>query len=95
MFEDLITEKVIDDDGVECSTDAEAAMTQEDVFMFNLLSDVEEVIDELYHSHIANDIACIWCGAGRGMRHDDQCFYITTLKRLTAEVDTFSNKTGV
>jgi hypothetical protein len=83
------------DEEVECSADAEAAMSQEDSFMFNLLSDVEEVIDELYHSNIANEINCIWCGAGRGQRHDDSCFYVTTLKRLTAEVDTFSNKTGV
>ena len=94
MFEDLITEKV-EDDGVVCSSDDEAAVSREDEFMFNLLSDVEEVIDELYHSHVANDIACIWCGAGRGQKHDDKCFYVTTLKRLIAESNTYGNKVGV
>ena len=94
MFEDLITE-VPKDEEVESSIDVEAALSQEDEFMYNLLTDTEEVIDELFVDQRQRGTECIWCGCTPGQRHSDTCFFLTTLRRLQAEIDTLANKTHV
>ena len=91
MFEDLIVEKDIDEHGPV----PEPEYSQEDKFMYDLLCDVEEVIDEFQAQAGASRQPCIWCGAKQGQKHDNGCFYLTTIKRLIAEINTYGNKTPV
>jgi len=98
MFEDLIVDKEVPGDlfdDIEEELDKYGAMSQEDRFMYDLLSDVEEVVDELWHQGLKHREPCIWCGKKEGEAHDSNCFYITTMKRLIAEIDTLSNKTPI
>lgn len=90
MFEDLITEK--DDSGVVCSADTEAAISQEERIMYDLLGDLEEITDEMNAEMASKNISCIWCGRTRGQMHDPKCFFSVTRQRLDKELEELGKK---